>query len=62
MSTIIGLVSTFRLPLQIPIILLATVDTSFRKNGHKKQISPGMKKHQPFLIDAFKLFCFFKSF
>lgn len=71
MSTIIGLVSTFRLPLHcllyvgrfsppnsesggtfcprsgniakiapistvIPIILLATVDTSFRKNGHKK--------------------------
>ena len=28
----------------IPIILLATVDTSFRKNGHKKQISSGMKK------------------
>ena len=28
----------------IPIILLATVDTSFRKNGHKKQISPDMKK------------------
>jgi hypothetical protein len=27
------------------MILLATVDTSFRKNGHKKaQISPGMKK------------------
>ena len=37
-------------------------DYSKRENGHKKQISPGMKKHQPFLIDAFKLFCFFKSF
>ena len=29
----------------IPIILLVTADTSFRKKGHKKaQISPGMKK------------------
>ena len=28
----------------IPIILLATVDTSFRKNGHKK--SPDLSRHE----------------
>ena len=39
----------------IPIILLATVDTSFRKNGHKKQISSGMKK-APTISDMYPLY------
>ena len=30
--------------------VLATADTSFRKNGHKKQISPSMKKAPTILI------------